>query len=450
MNTKLRYLLIFYFTILVSLNCFAQRTIIYDEDVDAKRSLDIHEGIVSEHKQTIIYRRKGKRVAKIKLSEPVIVALADQPEKWGYFQFPYIGIADDGKIQVRWAMNSDSHKSYGKSSNRTGNIRVSKDKGKSWYLPDTIYTTYNFRYGVRRSNRDILTVYTPISKDITQYKAFPKEVKSIKGYKFFYEKELPNELRGAYFSYSTINGKTASIHANIKDPGSLRYAIDDLMPVVWWGNIREMADNSVIAGVYPTYYLDNDGDLQAPSVSFYRSVDGAHNWELQGVIPFPKEDLLINNAGELLEKGLTEPTFIVLKDSTFLCVMRSGNTAPMYQSFSTDYGVTWSKAEAFAPNGVRPVLLKLDNGIIVLSSGRPGAQLRFCIEGNGVNWTESIDMMHFMDVQHKADVFCSCGYTDIVSAGKNSFYVVYSDFHEKNNKGEERKAIKFRKVTIKR
>ena len=68
MNTKLRYLLIFYFTILVSLNCFAQRTIIYDEDVDAKRSLDIHEGIVSEHKQTIIYRRKGKRVAKIKLS----------------------------------------------------------------------------------------------------------------------------------------------------------------------------------------------------------------------------------------------------------------------------------------------------------------------------------------------------------------------------------------------
>ena len=59
-------------------------------------------------------------------------------------------------------------------------------------------------------------------------------------------------------------------------------------------------------------------------------------------------------------------------------------------------------------------------------------------------------MMHFMDVQHKVDVFCSCGYTDIVSAGKNSFYVVYSDFHEKNNKGEERKAIKFRKVTIRR
>ena len=51
-------------------------------------SLEINEGILSQTAQMIKYKKDGKTVAIIKLSEPVKVAQADQEELWGYFQFP--------------------------------------------------------------------------------------------------------------------------------------------------------------------------------------------------------------------------------------------------------------------------------------------------------------------------------------------------------------------------
>ena len=42
----------------------------------------------------------------------------------------------------------------------------------------------------------------------------------------------------------------------------------------------------------------------------------------------------------------------------------------------------------------------------------------------------------------------SCGYPSIIEADDNSFYLVYSDFTTKNDIGEVRKSIWFRKVTV--
>ena len=114
----------------------------------------------------------------------------------------------------------------------------------------------------------------------------------------------------------------------------------------------------------------------------------------------------------------------------------------MYISRSSDQGVTWTKPEWMAASGVLPRLLQLKNGAVVLSSGRPGVQLRFSTDGK--DWTDPIEMMPFEDYKDQV----SCGYTGLLETGPDRFLIVYSDFKFLNEAKEPRKAIKVREVIV--
>jgi hypothetical protein len=143
--------------------------------------------------------------------------------------------------------------------------------------------------------------------------------------------------------------------------------------------------------------------------------------------------------------GFSEPGFIVLKDGSFLCVMRTSDGAgpgPMYSTRSTDLGKTWLTPKPITSNGVLPQLLQLESGIIALSSGRPGVQLRFATDKSGTIWTEPIELLP----QSKSTN--SCAYTDLLQTGPDKFLLVYSDFLHKTPDGQMRKAIKVREITV--
>ena len=419
------------------------KTTVYEEQPGNEVSLSVHEGIFSNEAQRIKYRTEGKTCAVIELSAPVKVSQSDREEAWGFYQFPSIAKADDGTLIVSWSMVNDSHESYGKKSDRPEGPMVSKDGGTTWQTIDKNYNAYTRGYNGRRRNGDILEVVTPESKDISAYASFPEEVGRVGNISFYPMDALPEEFQGVYFNYRAKDGETSSFHATLKDPGLLRYAIDGKMPVVWWGNIEELEDRSLAAMVYPCYYLDQDGLVQPVSASFYKSGDNGRSWVFESNIPFKD-----GNAFKGGDHGFTEPAFKILKDSTFLCVMRTGFTSPMYKTFSYDRGKTWTDPVPFTPNGVLPNLLQLDNGVLVLSSGRPGVQLRFSLDGTGERWTEPIDMVHFMNVDGSYTRDVSCGYTSMIENGRDSFFLVYSDFTTKNSEGEPRKSIWCRKVRI--
>ena len=145
--------------------------------------------------------------------------------------------------------------------------------------------------------------------------------------------------------------------------------------------------------------------------------------------------------------GFTEPAFTILADGSFLCVARTtdgiGN-GPMYASRSLDLGRTWSRPEVIARSGVLPRLLRLANGVIVLSSGRPGVQLRFCADGHGKTWTEPFELLPYANEQDQV----SCGYTSLLATGRDRFLIIYSDFKHPTPAGELRKAIKVREVIV--
>lgn len=451
--------------LLLVVSCSNNDTVVIDTNTDIFTNLDycvlseeadpilvIHEGIISQKADTFRIIRDNKTFAVVLLSKPHIIAQANQNEEWGYFQFPKIFRAENGYLIAKWQMKDDSHTAFGLDKYER---LTSKDEGTTWETIDFDYFEKE-QYRVELRNGDILQVKEPTSKNINDFGSFPLPVnpEPIGGqkYNFYRESELPEELKGLYFEYyDKLSNKTTQIHASLNDPDYLRYvAQDNLMPVVWRGDIKELNDGSLIAGVYPCLYQNSEGKVLRSAVSFYKSTDKGNNWNIIGKIPYTdgKRDYSSFIFDDY--NGFNEPTFEVLKDGTYICVMRNFHwSAPMCKTFSRDEGYTWSEPEPFTPNGVKPRLMLLGNNVLVLTSGRPGLQLRFSIDGDGKKWTEAIDMMPFIDEDgnYKSDRE-TCGYSDLIPFNDNTFYMVYSDFRIKNVIGEDRKSILFRKVEV--
>lgn len=416
----------------------------YYESTRLADSLKIHEGLLSVKAEKIKYRANGKLLAVIELGKPTKIVQAEAKEKWGFFQFPTIGIADDSILVVNWSMKEDSYLSYGRKTTRPIVPMISRDGGFTWKPQEKKYEVVVRNYNVQNDD-GLLQIKLPRARNINQYKKFPKPVERQDNYFFYKMEDLPEELKGVYFEFIDRKGGKTLLHAKLKDPGYLRYAIDSLMPIFWRGSIKHLSDGSLLAGVYPTYYQDINGKVLPGGISFYRSYDDGNTWNIQGKIPF-LHDGIANKKG----KSFDEPDFEVLSDSTLICVMRTADVSPMYQSFSADLGNSWSRPVPMSPNGVKPRLLLLKNGVLVLVSGRPGIQVRFSFDGTGRLWSDPIDFIPFMKTARKYRTSVSCGYASILECDSNSFYVVYSDFTTKNKKGEERKSIMFRKIKVER
>ena len=423
---------------------------VIDEEINP--NLTIHEGYISNKADTIRIVRNGETKAIVLLGKPIMVAQAENVEGWGHYQFPKIFRVENGNLIVKWQMKDDSHTTYGE--DKYGRM-TSSDEGATWGGQINFDYFEKDQYRVELKNGDILQVKEPASKDINEYSSFPSPVNAEpignQKYSFYRESELPEELRGVYFEYwDKSKDQTTAIHGLLNDSGYLRYSIENLMPIVWRGDIKELEDGKIVAVVYPCFYQNTDGKVLRCAVSTYNSTDAGKNWNFIGKIPYQEGDKDIMSLVYDGGNGFTEPTFEVLKDGSYICVMRNYNwNAPLCKSFSRDGGYTWSAPEPFTPNGVKPRLMLLGNNTLVLTSGRPGLQLRFSVDGDGQTWTEPIDMMSFIDEDGKySSDRETCGYSDLLAVDENTFYMVYSDFRTLDKNGDYRKSIIFRKVEV--
>jgi len=409
---------------------------------------DVKPGIPVYKAGIIKYKQAGKLTLTVKMGDPAIIDVAAKPERWGFFQFPTIYRSLDHAVVAKWNMSNDEMESYGKENQ---SFSLSKDNGKTWseVRKDPVSGD-----GLVLPGGERIAIYTPPALKVEDVQ-LPKSVgaslatSSSKAGEFTFYKldQLPPELKGVYINRLN-KGETnwTHEHAVLNDPQSVRYSLRGHFPIVWWGDMRIASDNAIIAGIYPGFLLGKAGQTDPSGVFFYRSTDNGRTWEIQGRIPYTP-DLKADPDGDKIHVlGFTEPAFEILSDGSFLCVMRTGDLNPMYFSRSTDMGVTWSKPESFTQAGVLPRLLQLKNGIIVLTSGRPGVQMRFSIDGKGEKWTDPFEMLPFDN--EKATV--SCGYTGLLATGPDSFLLIYSDFKYLNNKNEIRKAIKVRQIVVKR
>lgn len=374
----------------------------------------------------------------------MLVAEAPAGEsRWGRYQFPTFGRIGN-RIALTFHVAEDSARAYGQHGEHP-NRGLSSDGGRTWSLVRATEPTD----GMLLPNGDRIRIgtaeVTPKSIPVGEL-LLPAPVGTLIGtygqlpYVYYRHDELPAALQGVPLSRRPA-GSTQWVEerARLDDPAMLRYTIQEVFPVVWWGDVHLAADGSLLAIVYPCSL--------AGEVACYRSTDYARSWQAQGRIPY-RPDLRADPLAPGRVHGFTEPGTVLLHDGSLLAVLRTTDglgVGPMYRSRSTDLGRSWSAPEVMSPTGVMPRLLQLGNGVIVLGSGRPGVDLRFCFDGRGVHWTDPQPLVPLTSADVQAD---SCGYTSLFAVDDDSFLIAYSWFKRPAADGTLRKAVLVRRVTV--
>ena len=94
------------------------------------------------------------------------------------------------------------------------------------------------------------------------------------------------------------------------------------------------------------------------------SKDKGHTWNYLSTVAVPQK-------GDPVAEGLVEPAITMLKDGRILCIMRSGHHFPLYSSWSSDNGKTWTPPlYTGLDRGCDPCLITLHDGRVALSWGR--------------------------------------------------------------------------------
>jgi hypothetical protein len=127
-------------------------------------------------------------------------------------------------------------------------------------------------------------------------------------------------------------------------------------------------------------------DWSRRAIMMQVSEDGGRTWEYRGVVAFDAEHTVSDfDEGECF----FEPALARFPDGEMLCVMRVGSFKPLYSAGSRDGGRTWTEPEPMPIRGIRPRLVRLPNGLLALSTGRPDCTLHFSTD-RGRTWPLSV------------------------------------------------------------
>ena len=153
-----------------------------------------------------------------------------------------------------------------------------------------------------------------------------------------------------------------------------------------------------------------NGDLLSPMqgkfkgdqkyrVLITRSVDRGRTWRYHATIAYYPEDSNPELPGQYI--GHAESSIALLANGQLLCVMRTqyshlpNEYRPLNICWSDDLGKTWTKPVPTTPHlmNIHPILLVLDNGVVVCIYGRPGFHVAFSLD-NGHTWQDRISFSH--------------------------------------------------------
>ncbi|MBI4531127.1 MAG: exo-alpha-sialidase [Candidatus Latescibacteria bacterium] len=152
------------------------------------------------------------------------------------------------------------------------------------------------------------------------------------------------------------------------------YNVDELY-LLTNGNILPLRDGRRFATVYGKFV----GDESYSTIAVV-SEDGGVTWRFLSIVAG-------ENGISKGREGANESNTVRLPDGRLMCVYRVGGRNDYFKSYSADDGATWTKPERMEGVwSVEPRLERLDNGLILLSGGRPGLYFWVCADGRGERW----------------------------------------------------------------
>lgn len=180
--------------------------------------------------------------------------------------------------------------------------------------------------------------------------------------------------------------------------------------LMFTGSILPSRDGSLVACVYSR-------SKAAPE--FYRlaiahSSDNGNSW---------REGTIIASVGKdsqpppgMGKDGPCEAGLVRLRDGRLFVVFRTGSDGDLGTAWSSDEGRTWTDPALIPFKGVEPRVRLLSNGVLALSTGRPGpVNMLFSIDGTGQSWS------------HQTDIFTamSTRYTEFLELAPGKLFLVY-------------------------
>jgi len=124
----------------------------------------------------------------------------------------------------------------------------------------------------------------------------------------------------------------------------------------------------------------------------FASEDGGYTWRYYSTV----SEFDPAFRGQPGYEGPNESYMIRLADGDLMNVFRVGGGEhwKLHRSYSHDGGKTWSPADILPAWSVRPAVLRLSNGTIALTTGRPGIYLWVATDPRATQW-QQVDLMAY-------------------------------------------------------
>lgn len=187
---------------------------------------------------------------------------------------------------------------------------------------------------------------------------------------------------------------------------------------VFCRSILEMHDGSLLASMYGQF----EGDTLDRCI-LVRSEDRGRTWEYYSTICTGETVQAITGWANL--EGANEVSVVPLSDGRLLAVFRTRSGNLMHQCWSTDQGKTWTRPVSTGVPGVLPKILRLNNGALACSYGRPGVHVMFSPDGTGSEWTHHTKIFSETYSRDFPEGRGSTCYTDMIEVSLGEILLMY-------------------------
>lgn len=373
---------------------------------------------------------------KVKISEPVVVAEGPNWNEvgWGPWQFPSMGICDDGTVVCGVHVGHDDENDYG----MERKWFKSRDNGETWE-DATPLEAMRGRTKTVGGDR-ILIPERPPEKALIPATEGVEPAFSLDDYADCYiVDDLKGDLVRKEFPVRRVKKGGDEIIVDTAKieywPYASVYCLKNgggVIPPFLFGKTRTAPDGSIWATHYQWSTDPETGkEMGGHGAYFFRSADEGRTWRLASWLDPTKTP----PAGSFLE-----PDIGWSKSGKAVAMLRSNH---IYWATSDDGGYTWNKPERFLPDedwldGVMPAICFLNCGAAIVGTGRPHFILKTACDFEKDGWDEG-----FYDICSE-----SCCYSEIVAISDNEALVTYVDFQHPGEDGINHKTLKVLKVTF--
>ena len=335
---------------------------------------------------------------KISIHKPRAVAEIANGHCW----YPDLLKFSTGELMLNHSLNADSNTNL----HNSQAVYISDDNGQTFDFAYDVNGFHNSGGEVRTSLDDgrIVGVSTFLKPDP------PGQLRSFSAHYWCYDKG------GRRYSVEPWGATVTGLPRDVK--------LWDKPSRTWWCRCNWFSDIAVLddGRFVTTLSMRFTGDPLESTVAL-ASDDQGRNWEYLSTISAADS---VPDAKE----GFDEPCLIQLEDGDLMCISRvgSGQDQKLARAYSSDGGQSWSELDRLEAFSVAPQILRLQNGVLVISTGRPGVFLWFSTDARGEEW-QSFDVMEFHNSVHEErfqfNAKQTTAYTAMIEAESNRIFLVY-------------------------